>query len=376
MKALMLAEDPNICQADSNARKRMEAYAGLFDELHVVVLTGAGYADEQSKKLFLYPTAVGNPMLRRWRMYRIAYSLAHRMSFDVVSSQAPDEVGYIAYRIARRFHIRLQLQVHTDVLSPWYRKASWKERLRYLLAIFLLPRADCVRAVSERIRHSLVAQLHIPESRISVLPIFTDLEPFRHSSPKPEDLARLKRYTFRMIAVGRFVDKEKNFSMLIRMMAEFAKEEPGAVLVLVGDGPDKTKYQKQIAHYGLEKHIIIEPWRTDLASFYTCFDVLLISSWYEGWGLVAIEAMAAGLPLVMTDVGLAGEVVRDGFNGRVVPVGDATAFLAAVLDLCHHPEKRLAYAEAAKKTISEMRPRNQQEYLELYRKSFERCAAL
>lgn len=358
MKILMLAEDPNICQADSNARKRMEAYAGLFDELHVVVLTA------------------GNPVLRRWRMYRIACSLAGRVRLDVVSAQGPNEVGYIAYRIARRFRIRLQLQVHTDVLSPWYRKASWKERLRYLLAIFLLPRADCLRVVSQRIRHSLVAQLHIPDSRISVLPIFTDLEPFSHSSPKPEDLARLQGHAFRMIAVGRFVDKEKNFSMLISMMAELVKQEPDVILVLVGDGPDKANYQKQVAHYGLEKQVIIEPWRSDLASFYKCFDVLLISSNYEGWGLVAMEAMAANLPLVMTDVGLAGEVVHDGTNGRVVPVGDATAFLTAILNLYHHPEKRRAFADAAKRTVAEIKPQSEVEYLQLYRGSFDWCTTL
>src|SRR3989344_5219565 len=149
MKILMLAEDPNICVAGSSARKRMERYAELFDELHIVVLTGTGFKTEQSGKLFLYPTTIGNRLLRRWRMYATAHSLAKRVRFDMISTQGPDEVGFIAYRIARRFGIKLQMQVHTDFLSPWYRSASWKEYFRVLLARFLLPRADCVRAVSE-----------------------------------------------------------------------------------------------------------------------------------------------------------------------------------------------------------------------------------
>ena len=180
-----------------------------------------------------------------------------------------------------------------------------------------------------------------------------------------------------MMADGRLVYIQKNFSMLIRMMAEFIKQEPHAVLILVGDGPDKETYNVQRTTYNVKDNVIIEPWRAsnDLASFYKCFDALLISSNYEGWGLVATEAMAAGLPVIMTDVGLAGEVVRDDANGRVVPVGDAEAFLAACLDLCEHPEKRRAYADAARRTIIEIRPRNQAEYLEQYRKSFEQCGA-
>ena len=125
-----------------------------------------------------------------------------------------------------------------------------------------------------------------------------------------------------------------------------------------------------------ERNVIIEPWRNDLASFYKCFNVLLISSNYEGWVRVAIEAMAAGLPVIMTDVGLAGEIVKDGVNGHVVPVGDEAAFLDAVCDLYRNPEKRHAFAEAGRRTIAEMKPRSQQEYLELYRKSFERCIIL
>jgi glycosyltransferase involved in cell wall biosynthesis len=383
MKILMLAEDPNINVARSNVRKRVEAYAELFDELHVIVLTAANFKTDQpvqlhpggcGGRLFLYSTSGSNPLLRRFRVYARARMLCRHIRFDVISSQGPNEIGFIAYLLARSFDIKLQLQVHTDVLSPWYRASSWKERLRYLLARFLLPRADCIRVVSQRIQQSLVGTLRIPESRISVLPVFQDLEPFYNSPARPSDAGRLKDYRFKMAAVGRFVDKEKNFSMLIKMMAEFVKREPTAVLFLVGDGPDKRNYQKQIIRYGLKKNIIIEPWRIDLASFYGCFDVLLISSWYEGWGLVAMEAMAAGLPVVMTDVGLAREVVQDAYNGRVVPVADRGAFLSACLDMYEHPEKRRAYADMARRTIAGLQPRNREEYLRRYRESFERCS--
>ena len=373
MKILMLSEDKTICIAGSSAERRMGLYARLFDELHIVVLAGGDGANAKIGNLFIYATGGDNGVSRRWHMYRVASRIASHVRPDVVSAQGPDEIGLIAYWISRRHRNRtkLQLQLHTDIMSPWYRRAGWKERVRYLLPRLLLPRADGVRVVSEQVKHSLVDRLGISAKKICVLPIYADLEQFKNGVALPEDNARLQEYSFKMIAVGRFVEREKNFSMLIAMMRELVKRHPRAVLVLVGEGPDKNLYEAQIKRYGLEKSVILERWRDDLPSFYRCFDLLLVSSNYEGWGRVAIEAMAGGLPVVMTDVGLAGEVVRDGVNGRVVPVGDRNAFLEACLELIEHPEDLRAYASRARQTIIEIRPRDETEYSEEYKRCFE-----
>ena len=177
-----------------------------------------------------------------------------------------------------------------------------------------------------------------------------------------------------MLAVGRFVDKEKNFSMLIDVMVEFVKICPKALLVLVGDGPDKSSYQSLVTGYRLERNVVIEQWRDDLPAFYKSFDLFLFSSNYEGWGRAVIEVMAAGLPVVMSDVGLAGEVVKHGENGLVSPVGDKNMFLAAVVDLYRNPEKRRTLVLAGKKIVRELSPKTKEEYLEFYKESFLCCA--
>mgnify|MGYP001579813997 FL=1 len=87
-----------------------------------------------------------------------------------------------------------------------------------------------------------------------------------------------------------------------------------------------------------------------------------------------IEVMAAGLPVVMSDVGLAGEVVKHGRNGLVSPVGDKNMFLAAVVDLYRNPEKRRTLVLAGKKIVRELSPKTKEEYLEFYKESFLCCA--
>lgn len=161
--------------------------------------------------------------------------------------------------------------------------------------------------------------------------------------------------------------------MLIDVMRLFVRICPRALLVIVGDGPDRVNYELGMRKYGLEKNIIIEPWRNDLPSFYQSFDLFLGSSNYEGWGRAVIEAMAVGLAVVMTDTGLAGEFVKNQENGMVVPVGDARAFLEAIKILYQDTEKRKLLAAAGRETARNLTPATREEYLAHYRKSFELC---
>lgn len=368
----MISRDNEIMNEQSAVHARMRAYAELCDELHIVVL-GAEYSiDHPYKNLFLYSLS-GSKIVQSVKAYRTARSIAARSSIDIVTAQSPDELGLIAFMVARSRRARLQLQVHTDIISPWYRRAGAVPRIKYMLARFLLPRADCIRVVSDRIARSLIDRLYISPSLLTVLPIFTDVSALRNRSSHISKDARTAHSACAMIAVGRMKEKEKNFSMLIRAMVEVIKKYPTAVLVITGDGPDKEYYQSLISAFHLERNVFLDPWRNDLSSFYPSFDLLVMPSYIEGWGRAVIEAMAAGLAVIMTDVGVAGEIVRNGINGYVIPVADQSALVAAICDLCAHPETRIRFAKAARATALNLRPSTKQEYLAQWKKSFDYC---
>lgn len=377
MKVLMFSSDKNIFSENSEARARMNEYADTLGELHII-----GVAEKNprikprinSRTLFLYPIAGAHRLTQLFYMFFCARSLYRSASFDVITIQAPDEIGCIAFLISRFFAIPLQVQIHTDIFSPWYRRASWKEWTRYRIARFLIPKADGIRVVSERIKHSLVqSKIVKQESRIFVLPIFIDTSRFLNAVSDGTHAERFKNYSFKIIAAGRFVDKEKNFGMLIDMMRDFVKICPDALLVIVGDGPDRKSYKLQTTSYKLGKNILIEPWCDNLPSLYKTFDLFLQPSNYEGWGRTVIEAMASGLPMLMTDVGLAGEVVKNGENGIVVSVGNRRAILEAVILLYQNPSLRMRLSDAGRKTAQLLAPAAKEEYLNAYKKALEQC---
>src|SRR5205823_111461 len=86
---------------------------------------------------------------------------------------------------------------------------------------------------------------------------------------------------------------------------------------------------------------------TRVAREYATHDLLVFPSRYEGFGMVFLEAMAAGLPVVATPVGGVVDIVRDGENGVMVPVGDPDALARAVLELWRDPERRARIGAAA-----------------------------
>ncbi len=370
MRTLVIGREPNLFDENSEAFRRVREYAELFDEYHVIN-TGVKGEVRNYGKFVIWPVSS-----RFLGAVRLGRKIVYEHAIGVVTAQDAGESGLNAYFLSKFCKIPLCLQLHTDVYSPWYRRASWKERIRYWLARFLIPRADCIRVVSERIRDSISRSLNLQRGaqppKIFVLPIFTDISKFLEAKPNAAE-ERFRNYDFKMLAVGRLVDKEKNFSMLIEMMRGFVKICPRALLVIVGEGPDRASYQLLVTAYRLDRNVIIEGWCDDLPGFYKSFDVYLMPSNYEGWGRTVIEAMASGLPVVMTNVGLAGEVVRNGENGIVIPVGDRRAFFEAVVNLYKNPEKRVKLSIKGQATIKSLRPVTKGEYLALYKNAYFNC---
>ncbi len=147
---------------------------------------------------------------------------------------------------------------------------------------------------------------------------------------------------------------------------------PATALVLAGDGPDRAEYERLIREAGLGEHVFLTGWREDLASVFACADVFLLPSFFEGWGVAVLQAMAAGLAVVMTDVGLAGEIAKNNQNALIVPVNDAGALVSALVRLAQSPEDWQRFRRAARKT-AEKSAISEEEYLKRLRESFMMC---
>ena len=124
----------------------------------------------------------------------------------------------------------------------------------------------------------------------------------------------------RFLAVGRFSRQHKGFDLLIEAFRIFAKENGEWTLDIVGEGVEEPIYRKMIMDYQLEERIHIHPFTNNIQKYYSEAQVYVLSSRWEGFGLVLVEAMAHGLPVISSDLPTSREIMGD--FGMYFPNGD------------------------------------------------------
>ena len=115
----------------------------------------------------------------------------------------------------------------------------------------------------------------------------------------------------KFLAVGRFSPMHKGFDLLIQAFHLFAEKNKDWTLDIVGEGVEEELYRKMIAEYGLQDRITIHPFTNHIQSYYSEAQIYVLSSRWEGFGLVLVEAMAHGLPVVSSDLPTSREIMGD-----------------------------------------------------------------
>ena len=115
----------------------------------------------------------------------------------------------------------------------------------------------------------------------------------------------------KFLAVGRFSCLHKGFDLLIEAFRIFANEDKDWTLDLVGEGVEEPMYRRLIGRYGLEGRVTIHPFTNHIQDYYSQAQVYVLSSRWEGFGLVLVEAMAHGLPVVSSNLPTSEEIMGD-----------------------------------------------------------------
>lgn len=349
MKVLMLSFDPTVRDPSSEAGRRMQAYRALVDDLYIAV----------------FDSAEGVAGL--WKLYQegrayIMKDRAHATSL-VVTTQDPFEVGLVGYCLKLRYGCRLQLQVHTDFRNAYFRKESFKHTVRAWIARMILPRADCVRVVSARIQHSI--EPFVPSARIAVLPIHEPTVALHSAGPVRGGVS------FVFLVASRLT-REKNVRLVIDAFADVVATRPEAKLIIAGEGAERADLERRASISVLREHVKFIGWQADLTDTFRLADCYVLSSNYEGYGRTVVRALAAGVPVIMTDVGVAGELVRHEETGLVVPVGDRSALTGAMVRMMHEAELRERVTRQAKEVVRTLP--SEKEYLAQYKRLWETCS--
>lgn len=160
--------------------------------------------------------------------------------------------------------------------------------------------------------------------------------------------------TKRVVAAGRYVS-QKGYDLLLKTWERVRSEFPDWELTVYGDGEARPELERYVAAHGLD-NVRLEHAVNDVFDRFAEGSFSVLSSRFEGFGLVVIEAMACGLPVVAFDCKCGpSEIIRDGEDGFLVPAGDCEALAEKIKQLMRNSEQRCRMGQAARRNVGRFR---------------------
>lgn len=345
----------------------LESFHYEYDEdERILRIPGIPTGIYDSRLTSIYPIKAINK-IRAWNL-------------DVIHSQTEFAIGSFARLFAKQYNIPIVHTYHTmyedyvHYITKGHFNKSSKKIVEYLTKFY------CDKTITELIvptkkAYDLFKEKYNVERNIHIIPTGIEIERFYRENIDSKKLSGLRKEyglkskDFVLIFVGRIAE-EKNIPFIIDVMADLKKKHSNLKLLIIGDGPDKEKYEKYSLEKGTNSNVIFTgkvPW-DDIPVYYSLGDAFISASTTETQGLTIIEAMGASLPAIcIDDESFRGTVVDD-LNGFLFK--DEKECEKCILDLVSD-KKKLQYLSNGARSSADMHSSKYfaEKVLDVYRKA-------
>jgi N-acetyl-alpha-D-glucosaminyl L-malate synthase BshA len=226
-----------------------------------------------------------------------------------------------------------------------------QERSYWDITRFSILRSDGITAVSDYLKRETVDAFRVPAGRIEVIPNFVDPAIYDRGRYPCHKASFLREGERLVVHVSNF-RPVKRIRDVVGIFARAAREVPSR-LVFIGDGPDRPEAADEAQRLGVADRIVFLGKQDSVAELLSCADLLLLPSQSESFGLVALEALASGVPVVATRVGGIPEVVEDGVTGALGELGDVEGMGEAAAAILRDPQTWSRMSHAAQQLSRE-----------------------
>ncbi len=249
--------------------------------------------------------------------------------------------GALAARLASVGHLLLTEHDvgRAPLESPW--RLGVTQALKW---------TDRFAATSPAVAGSLAGSLGLDPDRVQVIPKGIDLE--RYRAPEDDESAEPKSAEVVIGAAGP-LNRGAGHAVLLEAAATLREDGVPLRLVLLGRGPERERLLKQVHQLDLQRCVTAVRTMADMPAFFAGLDIFVVPGRHAGVSSAALEAMAAGLPVVAANAGANMEAVRDGETGMLVPEGNAAVLARILAQLAGEPERRQALGEQARRHAEE-----------------------
>ena len=214
----------------------------------------------------------------------------------------------------------------------------------YAITKFSIEQSDGVTAVSSYLRDETYRAFGCVSCDVRVIPNFVNLQEYRPADP--DCRAQIAPAGHKVISHVSNFREVKRVKDVVRVFARIHRAMP-ATLVMIGDGPERIDAENEARELGVNQDVRFLGRLDSVASLLQASDLFILPSQTESFGLAALEAMACGAPVIASRAGGLTEVIDDGVNGILEPVGSVEAMGRRAVELLRDPERYASIRAAA-----------------------------
>ena len=297
-----------------------------------------------------------NPYRAFVRAYLALRQALKRQPADIVHSHSSfGDMAAVCLKLEGKAPVLIRT-LHNELRTEWSRRPLRRLLFTNLLDPLLFKKEI---GVSQFIKDNLDARWLAKRLRRKAQTIYNalDIGRFERERPDRQALRRalgIPEDAYLVGSVGRLVE-QKGYDVLVEAAALVCQRSPESYFIIVGDGEQAEALKHQAAARGIAGRMIFTGPRSDVESLLETMDLFVCSSRWEGLSTVLMEAMAAGVPVVATDIPGNRELLTAGMSAWMVPAEDTGRLAEAMLYAQEHPEQARAFAQAARQEVEKVR---------------------
>jgi glycosyltransferase involved in cell wall biosynthesis len=293
---------------------------------------------------------------------RALAELIAKYQIDVIQTHLLRSLDFLALSLKADRNVKVYWTFHNanfDLRRDHLRQHRWlyepKRRAHHLLYRLSAKWVDGLIAVSPEVKTAMLATLALPAEKIAV--INNGVDPRRYRAIADRQLVRRRLGLAegdRAVVVVATLKEQKGHRYLIDAASAILPEFPDAHFLIIGDGELRQALEAQIAAHHLENNVHLLGTRHDVPALLAAADMFVLPSLWEGLPMALVEAMAAGLPVVATEVSGTRQVMVDGETGLLVPPGEITPLVRAISLLLADPARAAIMGAAGRQRVESL----------------------
>jgi len=281
-------------------------------------------------------------------------NIVKKKQIDVLHAHLPDS-SLIAIVIGWLTNTPVVLTVHNNFSLPSKRKAPLRDAVRTFVTNTIFKRADYIIAVGNDIRDSLFKVLG---NKVAIKTVYNGVDYLRYANPEKLDSLQFRQSLSvsddaRLVSMIGRLEKQKGHVYLIDAVAQLKEKYPDVVFLLVGDGELKEQLVEQAQRLKIADNILFLGNRDDVPAVLGVSDLFVLPSIYEGIPLVILEAMAAGLPVVATNIAGTRELIKPGVDGVLAETENSEDIARAIDSVLSDVERSRRMSVLAQTKVKE-----------------------